>query len=363
VHPVLFHIGAVIIPAYGAMAALGVLLSLFLAQKLAKSAGVNANQLWNLCVVALFAALLGSRLLLILINWSALSLHPRWLLGLAMIHHPLLAAAGTLVGAAAAVLYIRRQHMPAFATADALAAPLALGLAFEQLGALLAGSGYGAETTVPWAVTLTHPLAARWSGAPLGVPIHPVQAYAALAYFALAAFLGYWLPRRRQQGDVAGLALLGSGVAVYVTEFWRDPEGRGTLLGGAIDGPQLVAVVLVLIGAFVLLERKGRDGVGGFPGLKNETGGTHDDAGAGMRPVEDGGNPGLKNETRGTRDGAGARMGQIEGDRIPPFPQKDAERMGHPSIEGRPTENEALPAGEMSATNEAADASQESHHV
>ncbi len=307
------------------MAALGVLLSLFLAQKLAAAAGVNPNQLWNLCVVALFAALLGSRMLLIAINWSALRLHPRWLLGLAMIHHPLLAAAGALVAAAAAVLYIRRQHMPAFATADALAAPLALGLAFEQLGALMAGSGYGTETTVPWAITLSHPLATRWSGAPLGLPIHPVQAYAALAYFALSGFLCYWLPRRRQPGDVAGLALLGSGIAVYVTEFWRDPEGRGTLLGGAIDGPQLTAVVLVLIGALLLLERK--------------------------RQVEDRG--------------------------IPPFPQKDAERMGHPSVEGQPQEDaermghpsiEGQPtletsAVEMPAINEAADAGQESPHV
>ena len=286
------------------MAALGVLLSLFLAQRLAKSAGVHPNQLWNLCVMALFAALLGSRLLLIFINWSALRLHPRWLLGLAMIHHPLLAAAGALVGTAAAVLYVRRQHMPAFATADALAAPLALGLAFEQLGTLLAGSGYGTETTVPWAITLSHPMAARWSGAPLGVPLHPVQAYAALAFLALSGILCYCLPRRRQQGDVAGLALLGSGMAVYVTEFWRDPEGRGSLLGGAIDGPQLTAVVLVIIGALVLLDRK--------------------------RQVEDRG--------------------------IPPFPQKDAERMGHPS-------NEGLPAEEPPAANEAADASQESPHV
>ena len=58
------------------------------------------------------------------------------------------------------------------------------------------------------------------------------------------------------QGDVAGLWLMGTGVAIYITELWRDPEGRGSVLQGAIDGPQIAAVVLVLAGALVLRERK-----------------------------------------------------------------------------------------------------------
>jgi phosphatidylglycerol:prolipoprotein diacylglycerol transferase len=50
--------------------------------------------------------------------------------------------------------------------------------------------------------------------------------------------------------------LLGIGVVVFLTELWRDPEGRGVLLGGGLDGPQVGAVLLVLAGGFVLMERK-----------------------------------------------------------------------------------------------------------
>jgi phosphatidylglycerol:prolipoprotein diacylglycerol transferase len=156
----------------------------------------------------------------------------------------------------AAFLYARWKRLPLGNTADALAAPLALGLAFEQLGALLAGSGYGTEATVPWAVTYTNPLAARWSGTPLGIPLHPVQAYLGLAFLALSVLLLAGLPARRQEGDGAGLFLLGAGAVVFLTEFWRDPEGRGALLGGALDGPQAAAVLLVLAGGLILLERK-----------------------------------------------------------------------------------------------------------
>ena len=253
-HPVLFHIGAVLIPSYGVLAALGVVLALILAQRTARVAGLNVSQVWNLCVVALFAALVVQRLVLVVANWSELRTHPSWMLGLAMIHHPLLAAAGALTGAASGLVFARWNRMPLRTTADVLAPPLALGLACEQLGALLAGAGYGTETSVRWAVTYTNPFAARWSGTPLGVPLHPVQAYAGLSFLTLSILLIVWLPARRQHGDIAGLFLLGTGFIVFMTELGRDSVGRGQLLSGALDGPQVAAIGMVLAGAFLLIE-------------------------------------------------------------------------------------------------------------
>ncbi len=265
-HPVLFHIGALVIPSYGAVTALGVLLALGLAQRTARvvsrDINLDAGKVWNLCILSLFAALAAARLLLVLVNWSALRLHPAWLLGLAMVHHPLLAGTGALAGAGCALWYARHNKLPLLATADALASPLALGLAFEQLGALASGSGYGVEAApgLHWAVTYTNPLAELWSGAPLGVALHPVQAYAALAFLTLAVLLLVWLPAERRKGDVAGLGLMGSGLAIYITELWRDPEGRGSLLNGALDGPQIAAILLVVAGALALRERKAAHG-------------------------------------------------------------------------------------------------------
>jgi phosphatidylglycerol:prolipoprotein diacylglycerol transferase len=238
------------------MAAVGVLLALLLAQRNARVAGISPNHIWNLGVIALFAALVGSRVLLVIANWRDLLRHPLWLMGLAMVHHPLVAAAGALVGLIAAGIYARWKRMPIAGTTDALAAPLALGLACEQFGALLAGSGFGKGTQVPWAITYADPLEFRWSGAPLGIPLHPVQAYAALAWLTLAILLIVWLPVRRQAGDVAGVALMGSGLAIFFTEFWRDWEGRGDLLRGVLDGPQAMAILFVLAGAVILLQRK-----------------------------------------------------------------------------------------------------------
>ena len=237
------------------MAALGVLFALMLALRTARIVHIDPNRLWNLCIVALFAALVGSRLLLVVVNWTVLRVHPLWMLGLAMIHHPLVAAVAAALAVIVAIIYARRQNLPIRATADALAAPFALGLAFEQIGALLAGSGFGTETRVRLAVTYTDPLAARWSGTPLGVPLHPVQAYAALAFLTVSVCLVIWLPHRRQSGDITGACLMATGAIVYFTEFWRDTEGRGTWLSGALDGPQVAAIAFVLVGALMLRER------------------------------------------------------------------------------------------------------------
>lgn len=256
VHPVLFHLGALLIPSYGAMAAIGILLALMLAQRTARRAGVAPTQVWNLCVIALFAALLGSRLLLIALNWHDVVSHPLWMFGLATIHHPLLILAGAILGGLAAWVYARTQHLRVLDTADALAAPISLGLACEQFGALLAGSSFGTESHVPWAVVYTSPLAARWSGTPIGVPLHPVQAYAGVAFLTLSILLLILLPARRQPGDLAGMALMGAGTIVYITEIWRNWEGRGSLFHGALDGPQLAALFLVLAGALMLRERR-----------------------------------------------------------------------------------------------------------
>ncbi len=258
-HPVLFHIGAFVIPTYGVVAAVGVLLALMLALHNARKIHLDPNRIWNLCILTLFAALLGSRLLLVIANWTILRSHPLWMLSLAMVHHPLVAGIGALIALAVAAVYAGMYRLPFRATADVLSAPAALALGFEQIGALMSGSGYGTGAQVPWAIVYTDPLAARWSDAPLGIPVHPVQAYAAVCFFAIAIGIEFWLPRHRQNGDLAGLFLMTTGIVLYITEFWRDPIGRGALFNGILKAPQAAGLVLILAGAGLLLERKSQE--------------------------------------------------------------------------------------------------------
>lgn len=256
-HPVLFQIGSLVVPSYGACTAIGVLLALGLAQTTARRSGLDPRHAWNVLVLAVFAALAVSRLVLIGMNLGDLRRHPRWLLAISMVHHPLLAAAGILAAIVAVLAYVRWASLSVSVVADCLAAPIALGMAAEQVGALLAGSDFGRESasnSLFAALTYSSELAARWSGTPLGIPLYPVQAYAAAGALLLAGIVYGWLFLPRRRGDVAGVWLVGTGVLLFVTEIFRDWEGRGVLLKGMVDLPQLVGLGMVALGGTVLVE-------------------------------------------------------------------------------------------------------------
>jgi phosphatidylglycerol:prolipoprotein diacylglycerol transferase len=266
-HPVLIAIGSLLIPSYGVLAAAGVLTALGLAHWTAPLAGVESRHGWNAVVLGVFAALTAQRGLLIALNLGNLRVHPRWLLALALVHHPLLTGVGALAAALAVVWYARWAHVPLLRLGDALAAPVALGMALEQMGCLLAGSDFGRDAgSGAWgAVTYSSTLAERWSGTPLGVPLVPVQAYAALGAVLAAGLCGLWLRRRvRKPGEAAGVGWVALGVVVFLTECLRDWEGRGVIhladAGGVIDAPQLVALVMVLAGFVLLADWDGQAG-------------------------------------------------------------------------------------------------------
>lgn len=258
-HPILFHLGPLIVPSYGVAVALAVLAALALAQWTARRSGLGGaagpRHAWNMIVLAVFAAIAIERLLLIVMNLSDLRHHPQWLLAIAMVHHPLLAGVGIAGGAIAIVAYARWAKLPLLVVSDCLAAPLCLGYAFEQCGALLAGSDFGREVVNPgtWQVTYVSRFATLWSGAPLGEPVYPVQIYAAAGALILTAVLCLYLKRSHRRGDIGGAWLMGFGILIFVTEGYRDWEGRGVLLSGVLDTPQVVALVFLLLGAALLL--------------------------------------------------------------------------------------------------------------
>jgi phosphatidylglycerol:prolipoprotein diacylglycerol transferase len=263
-HPILFHLGPLIVPSYGVAVALAVLAALALAQWTARRSQLNAaagpRHAWNMIVLAVFAAIAIERLLLIVMNLSDLRRHPQWLLAIAMVHHPLLAGVGIAGGAIAIVAYARWAKLPLLVVLDCLAAPLCLGYAFEQCGALLAGSDFGRGVVSPgiWQVTYTSRFAALWSGAPLGEPVYPVQIYAASGSLILAVVLCLFLERSRRRGDVGGAWLVGFGVLLFLTEGYRDWEGRGAVFSGWLDLPQLAGILFVFAGAAMLMSWRSR---------------------------------------------------------------------------------------------------------
>jgi len=253
-HPRLFQLGHIAIPTYGVFAAIALIAALAMAAHTARRLALDPNKIWNLSIIGIFTALLGSRLLLVLFHLRDFASHPIWMLGLVTIRSRGIFYGGVALAICACLGYIFANRLPLRRTLDCLAPAAALGLAITNLGALAAGSNYGMPTDKPWGVVYKHGLAALWSGTPLGIRLHPVQLYEALILFSLLGLLLFWLPRRAHDGDQAGTFLFVYGLALYFLDFYRG--NRSFVFHEAFTVTQIIAIGSVLAGAALWIRRK-----------------------------------------------------------------------------------------------------------
>jgi phosphatidylglycerol:prolipoprotein diacylglycerol transferase len=153
---------------------------------------------------------------------------------------------GGFIGAliASAIFFWRDSRLPFWRTADVCGPAIALGQAIGRVGCFMAGDDYGRPTHVAWAVTFTDPDAGRISGAPLGVPLHPVQLYESIVCAVLFVVLLRLRRRKQFDGEVILSYTLLYAVARFIIEFFRGDADRGFVFGGLLSTSQLIAVLL-----------------------------------------------------------------------------------------------------------------------
>ncbi len=249
-YPRLFQFGNIAIPTYGALTALGLVAGLAAAMYFARRFALDADKVWNLSLIGILSTLLGARLVIVLTYFSAFRQHPFWILGLTNLRDPWIIPAGVLLGFAAALLYALAEGLPVLRTMDCLAPPAALALVIERIGAFIAGADFGSPATLPWSVTYTSRLAELWYRTPPGIALQPVQLYEAAASLAIFLLLLVWLPRRKQDGEIAGAWLFLYGIASFFLGLYRGETGQSSL-------SQSIAFAAVIAGAALWLSRRG----------------------------------------------------------------------------------------------------------
>lgn len=249
-YPRLLQFGHLAIPTYGALIALALIALLAALVYFARRLALDANKIWNLGLIGILTALIAERLLLIVANFGEFRLHPFWVLGLTEIHNSSIIYAAALLGLAAASLYALAEGLPLLHVLDCIAPSAALALVIARAGAFLAGIDYGLPATHGWSITYTNPTAGRWYRTPLGMRLYPVQLYEAIASLAILAILVWWLPRRKQDGELCGAWLFLFGIAGYFLDFYRAIGGVAILRHAA------VFAIMVIASAPFLLRRK-----------------------------------------------------------------------------------------------------------
>lgn len=251
-HPELVRIGSFSLPTYGVLLAAGFFAALWLLRRRAPLFGVSADAATDLGVAMLLWGLVGSKLLLVIVEW------PHYVSSWAGAKELVRSAGvfyGGFIGAVLAAAWVlKRRRIPFFAFTDAAAPTVALGQALGRLGCLSAGCCWGAPTHVPWAVTFTNPLAEQRVGTPLGIPLHPTQLYEAIGTLLLCLVL-VWLEKRSFSGETFSRYLVGYGALRFVIEIFRgDP--RGAIFHGALSTSQFIALLAVAGGLAVWAWRR-----------------------------------------------------------------------------------------------------------
>lgn len=241
---------------YGLLMALAVFAGLLLAVRMAPRAGLSRETMWNFGVYMALAGLIGSRLMYYLAEWRYYSENPGQLFSWASLQAGGFFQGGLILAVLLGIWLVRREKLSFMALADASVPGIALGIAIARLGCFAAGCCWGKPTDVPWGVTFTDPYAARVVGVPLNIDRHPSQLYeSALAAILCATLLWLW-HRRAFPGQIFAAFLLLYGAGRFVLEFWRDDPRGPFFFGGALSTPQLVSIILFVVGGVVWLRQR-----------------------------------------------------------------------------------------------------------
>jgi phosphatidylglycerol:prolipoprotein diacylglycerol transferase len=247
-YPVLLDIGPIRVFTYGFLLSLAFLAAMYTVGQEAKRRGLEPKRFYDLSFYAIIWAIIGSRLLQVLLEWDYFKAHPReipalWKGGLAF-------QGGLVLGLLAVIFLLYRYRLPLWATLDTMALGVPLGQSIGRLGCFMAGCCYGKECSLPWAVTFTHPETL----ARPNVPLHPTQLYESLLSLGVFLFLLKFRHRQQFPGQIFGAYLMLAGAARFIVEFWRGDE-RGPILIWGMASTQVIALVLTLGAAVFLAAR------------------------------------------------------------------------------------------------------------
>lgn len=262
--PKLLDLGPFTVYSYGLLLALAYLAGLQMAVWRAKARGLDGTKILDLGVGIIIAALVGAKLMLLVVDFDYFSANPAELLSLARSGGVFYG--GLILASLVAIWQVRRLHLPVWATGDIIAPGIALGHVVGRLGCFLGGCCYGRETHLPWAVTFTSPLALANVGTPLNVPLHPTQLYeAGAAAIILAGLLVFERRGRPFPGRTFWVYILVYAISRFVIEFFRgDP--RGVVL--SMPTSQFIALALMPLSVVMLVYLARRQPPAQEPGRK-----------------------------------------------------------------------------------------------
>lgn len=256
-YPELFRIGDFPVTTYGIWLALGMLLGLFAASRLAARDGLSRDHIYDLGLWTLVGGLVGSKVLMFFVEENVQVLTLDFLRSGGVFY------GGLIGGFLAVVIIVRYYKLPFWKVADAFAPAVALGQAFGRQGCFAAGCCWGKPTDLPWGVHFSK-LGNEYTGVPIYGPeggdlhLHPTQLIESFTMLAVFGLL-FWLHRKKR---FDGQILIAYGIIYSIfrfsIEFIRD-DPRGDLFGltthSGLSTSQIVSLIVAAASVIFMIWR------------------------------------------------------------------------------------------------------------
>lgn len=266
-YPEIIEVWGYPIYTYGVLLAVALILALFVAARLAKRDGLPSERMYDLGLWILLAGLLGSKLLLVLLDPNAKVFSLDFLRSGGVFY------GGFLGGLLAAAILIPLYKLNFWKVADAFAPAVALGQFFGRQGCFAAGCCWGKPTDLPWGVHFTEK-AHDMTGVPVhdfttnaAIHLHPTQLYESFAMLLVFALLYFMHKRKKFDGQILIMYMILYPLIRFTVEFFRD-DPRGDLFGitsmTGLSTSQIISL-LVAAGAALFLFMRLRRASGAKP--------------------------------------------------------------------------------------------------
>lgn len=248
-YPILLSFGSIKVYTYGFFIAVGFMAAVLYIIKMLKKSKDNImteDEFYTFLLYLLIAAIVGARLLYILINIkdfiaAPLDIVKVWQGGLVYY-------GGFVLSVIFAVIYTKKKSIPLAKLSDIVAPALPLAHMFGRIGCFFAGCCYGKHCDLPWAVMFNdkNTLALK------GVLLHPVQLYEAfgnLVIFILLHKYNY-SGKKHAGGKTFAFYLIAYAALRFVLEFFRGDFRGSQLFGMSIA--QVLSIFIFVAGIIII---------------------------------------------------------------------------------------------------------------
>lgn len=241
------------IPSYGLMMALAFIAAIVLCYYRAKKAGLDLDKILNLAIIAIITGMAGAYLLYIFVTYSFSEIIGSIADGSFYVFKSggLVFYGGFILAAVCCIWYVLAKKLNLAEYAAVIIPSIPLAHAIGRIGCFMAGCCYGRVCDTVFSVVYTNPI----GGAPVGVPVFPVQLLESALNLMIFALLLVYTRKRTKSFSSVFLYLLCYSIVRFIVEYFRADEIRGIFLG--LSTSQWISIALFVIGivGFILTRR------------------------------------------------------------------------------------------------------------